>query len=180
ADHSRLVKYYQGKQPLTFLSPEAIENLGSRLSTVSVNVPKLVVETIAERLRVTGFTKPEIWPSWLVNDMDTLSSVVHREALLLGDAYVIVWADAQGQPLVSVESATQMAVTIDPATRAITSAVKRWETKDATHAVWYGPDEIIRYKARSVGATTTGFEPVESLDNPLGRVPVVQFRNGGR
>ncbi|AOP55059.1 phage portal protein [Brevibacterium aurantiacum] len=180
ADHSRLVRYYEGKQPLTFLSPEAIENLGNRLSTVSVNVPRLVVETIAERLRVTGFTKPEIWPSWLVNDMDTLSSVVHREALLLGDAYVIVWADSQGQPLVSVESATQMAVTIDPATRAITSAVKRWETKDATHAVWYGPDEIIRYKARSVGATTTGFEPVESIDNPLGRVPVVQFRNGGR
>ncbi|KAB1947662.1 phage portal protein [Brevibacterium linens] len=179
-ERSRLVRYYEGKQPLTFLSPEAIENLGNRLSTVSVNVPRLVVETIAERLRVTGFTKPEVWGSWLGNDMDTLSSVVHREALLLGEAYVIVWADSAGRPLVSVESATQMAVTTDPGTRAITSAVKRWSTKDATHAVWYGPDQIVRYKARSVGATTTGFEVVETIDNPLGRVPVVVFRNGGR
>lgn len=180
AKHAELVRYYEGKQALTYLSPEARKNTGNRLSIVSVNVPRLVVETIAERLRVNGFTNPAVWPAWLANDMTTLAPVVHREALLLGESYVIVWADASGSPLVSVESATRMAVMVDPATREVTSAVKRWTTKDATHAVWYGPDQIIRYKARSVGATTTGFEVVETIDNPLGVVPVVPFRNGGR
>ncbi|RBP64143.1 SPP1 Gp6-like portal protein [Brevibacterium sanguinis] len=180
AEYTRLTRYYEGKQPLTFLSPEARENLGNRLSSVSVNVPRLVVETIAERLRVTGFTRPDVWSAWLSNDMDTLSSVVHREALLLGDSYVIVWADTQGRPLVSVESATQVAVTTDPATRQVTSAVKRWSTKDGARAVWYGPDEIVHYVSRTTGATTTGFEPVEALPNSLGRPPVVAFRNGGR
>lgn len=180
AEHSRLVSYYEGKQPLTYLSPEARRNVGDRLSSVSVNVPRLVVETIAERLRITGFTHPGVWGPWLANDMNTLQSVVHREALLLGDAYVMVWADSSGRPLVSVESATQIAVNIDPATRQVTSAVKRWAGKDATHAVWYGPDEIVKYRARTTGATTTGFEVVESLPNPLGVCPVVMFRNGGR
>lgn len=180
AQHSRLVAAYEGRQPLTYLSPEAREALGNRLATVSVNIPRLLVETIAERLRVTGFSLQSVWAPWLANDLDTLQSVVHREALMLGDAYVLVWADSFGRPQVSVESATQVAVTRDPATRQITSAVKRWEDEAGTNAVWYGPDEIVKYRARSIGATTTGFEPVESIPNPMGMVPVVGFRNGDR
>ena len=64
--------------------------------------------------------------------MISISSVgvAHREALLLGDSYVIVWADQFGRPKVTVESAKQVAVDIDPGTRQILGAVKRWETTD--------------------------------------------------
>ena len=82
ARHAELVAYYEGRQPLAFLSPEAREQLGSRLRAVSVNIPRLLVDTIAERLRVTGFSRPEVWPAWTANDMDTLAGVVHREALV--------------------------------------------------------------------------------------------------
>lgn len=178
--YGALAAYYEGRQPLTFLSPQARTSLNDRLTSVSVNVPRLLVDSIAERLRVTGFTSAQVWADWLAGDMDTMSHVAHREALLLGDAYVIVWAAGDGSPQVSVESATEVAVTTDPATRAVTSAVKRWEAGGATHAIWYGPQEIVRYKANGPGATTTGFHVVNRLVNPLGRPPVVHLRNGDR
>ena len=43
--------------------------------------------------------------------------MAHREALLLGDSFVIVWADPLGRPKVTVESAAQVAALADPGTR---------------------------------------------------------------
>lgn len=180
ATYSRLTSYYEGRQPLTFLSPESRAALNNRLSAVSVNIPRLLVDTIAERLRVTGFSRPDVWADWQTNGMDTMHRVAHREALLLGDCFVIVWAGPDGTPQVTVESATAMAVTTDPATRQITSAVKRWEEHDGTHAVHYGPEQITRWHAPGRGATTTGFRKTGTIDNPLGVVPVVWLRNGDR
>ena len=47
-----------------------------------------------------------------------------REALLLGDAYLIVWADVFGRPKVTFESAKPVAVLTDPGSRLIMSAAK--------------------------------------------------------
>lgn len=178
--YSSLTRYYEGTQPLTFLSPEARASLNDRLSTVSVNIPRLLVDSISERLRVTGCSRPDTWQDWTRNDLDTMHRIAHREALLLGDAYAIVWARPDGSPLVTVESATQVTVQTDPATREVVSAVKRWESKDGVHAVLYGPDSIETWHSPAAGATTIGFRHVDTIDNPLGSVPVVRLRNGDR
>lgn len=180
ARYALLNQYARGEQPLTFLAPEIRTSLNNRLTRVAVNVPRLLVDSIAERLRVIGFTGADVWADWKRCDLDQLSAVAHREALILGDAFAIVWANPDGSPRVSIESAEQMAVTVDAGTRTITQAVKRWTGKDGTRAVVYGPDRIERYKSDSLGAATTGFRLVETIDNPLGTVPVVRFRNGGR
>ncbi|QDO88350.1 phage portal protein [Ornithinimicrobium ciconiae] len=179
ATYSTLTAYYEGRQPLTFLSPEARAALNNRLSAVSVNIPRLLVDSIAERLRVTGLSRPDTWADWTANGLDTMHRIAHREALLLGETFVIVWAAPDGSPRVTVESATQMGVTTDPATRQVTGAVKRWEDSTGTHAVLYGADEITRWTSPSTGATT-GFRKVDTLPNPLGVVPVVWLRNGDR
>lgn len=178
AVHSRLVAYYEGRQPLTYLSPEARQNLGNRLSSVSVNIPRLLVDSVAERLRIIGFSDPEVWPHWTANRMDHQSAVAHIETLMLGECFAVVWARDK-KPQVTIESATRIAADLDPATGAVRSAVKRWDAPDGTHAVHYGPERITRYRANTVGATT-GFTVIESLPNPLGVVPVVRFRNGDR
>lgn len=121
-----------------------------------------------------------MWAEWIRNDLDQTSGVAHREALLFGDSYVIVWADALGRPNVTIESAKQVAVQRDPATRQITAAVKRWETKTTTEAALYLPDEIVRLRANSTGATITGFQTIGTIPNPLGVVPVVNLRNSDR
>ena len=61
------------------------------------NIPRLAVTALAERLRITGFSGDDgLWADWVRNDMDQTSGVAHREALLLGESYVIVWADRSG------------------------------------------------------------------------------------
>jgi hypothetical protein len=179
ARYSLLDNYYEGTQPLSFLSPEARIALGDRFGRMASNLPKLAVTALAERLRVTGFSDPELWTDWVRLDMDQQSQVAHREALLLGDAYVIVWADMLGRPNVTVESAKQVAVDTDPGTCRITAAIKRWETHDTTEGVLYLPDAITRYRANHIGATL-GFETVAEIPNPLGVVPVVDLRNSDR
>ncbi|WNG95292.1 phage portal protein [Mycobacterium sp. ITM-2016-00318] len=180
AKYADLERYYSGTQPLAYLSPEAKEALGTRFGRMASNLPRLAVTSLTERLRVTGYSGVDIWDDWLRNDMDQDSATAHREALLLGSSYVIVWADRLGQPLVTVESAKQMACVRDPGTRRITAAVKRWETDTGTEAVLYGPDEIVRYRSNATGATIHGFKAVESIANPLGVVPVVRLLNSDR
>lgn len=180
ATYTELDRYYDGTQPLAFLSPEAKVALGTRFGRMASNIPRLAVTALAERLRITGFTAADVWAEWIRNDLDQTSGVAHREALLFGDSFVIVWADTLGRPNVTIESAKQVAVQRDPATRQIVAAVKRWETKTTTEAALYLPDQIVRLRANSTGATITGFSTVETIPNPLGVVPVVNLRNSDR
>ncbi|WP_202285021.1 phage portal protein [Mycobacterium paraintracellulare] len=179
ARYSLLDDYYEATQPLAFLSPEAKVALGDRFGRMASNIPRLAVTALAERLRITGFSDPGLWAEWVRNDMDSQAAVAHREALLLGDSFVIVWADAAGRTNVTVESAKQVAIEVDPGTRQIIAAIKRWETYATTEAVLYLPDQIVRYSANHIGATL-GFEVVAQIPNPLGVVPVVDLRNSDR
>lgn len=175
-----LDRYYAGEQPLAFLAPEARSALGNRLTSLSVNVPRLLVDSIAERLRIVGFDRDDVWPAWIASDLDQLAPLAHREALTLGTSYAIVWAHPDGSPNVSIESPRQVAVLKDPSTRRIVAAVKRWRTATTTEAVLYEASRITRYSANSAGATTVGYRTVEVIDNPLGVCPVVAFRNATR
>jgi len=186
ARFAQLDKYYAGEQALAFLAPDSKKALGDRLSRMSVNIPKLAVTALAERLRVIGFAQNgepdlQLWQDWIANDMDHLAIVAHREALTLGASFVIVWADQYGDPSVTVESARQVAVIRDPGTRRIVAAVKKWETAKTTEAVLYEADKITRYRSDQAGAVTFGqFKTLEVLENPLGMVPVVALRNSDR
>src|SRR3954469_131696 len=100
--YAELDRYYEGKQPLAFLSPEAKTALGNRFGLMASNIPRLAVTALAERLRVTGFTGDTEWcADWIRCALDQLSGVARREALLLGDSYAIVWADMFGRPKVT-------------------------------------------------------------------------------
>ncbi len=183
ARYAELDRYYSGTQPLAFLSPEAKTALGNRFGVMASNLPRLAVTALAERLRITGFSgDPDLWADWIRNDLDQTSGVAHREALLLGDSYAIVWGDQFGRPRVTVESAKQVAVLTDPGSREVYAGIKRWEdpNTNTTHAVMYLRDRIIRLRADQRGAVANGFKQVDELANPLGVVPVVNLRNTDR
>lgn len=175
-------RYYRAEQPLAFLAPEARAAIGSRFGRIATNICHVAVTSLAERLRVTGFTGDNgtVWDDWRRNDLDQLAGIAHREALTLGESYVIVWADTVGRPLVTVESPEQVAVMRDPATREVIRAAKRWESPAGTHAVMYEADKITKWLAPNPGAYVSGFELTETLHNPFGIVPVVPLRNSDR
>ena len=84
-----LDQHYAGEAPISFLSPEARTALGSRLRTLSTNLPRLAVTSLSERLRLQGFrvdgSRSEVLAeAWRRNDLDQMAPVLHREALALG------------------------------------------------------------------------------------------------
>lgn len=189
---TKLDTYYRGTQPAAFLAPAALEALDGRLRALAVNYPRLAVQSLAERLTVTGFrtegpdAAPDaaLWRVWRANRLDDGADAAHVDALVYGRSFVIVWAGPTG-PRVTVESARQVAVTHDPATRAVTAALKRWVADGTGHAVVYEPDVIRRYtSAANVvdggPVPLTGWSVAETIPNPLGVVPVVPVVNRGR
>ena len=194
--YDRLDAYYQGKQPgHHFMAPEVRASLGNRLPPMILNWPRLVVSAVEERLDVDGFrlsqdepADRDLWRIWQASRMDEASQQAHLDALVYGCAFVVVWASADPRtPRITVESARQMMVERDPMTGEITTALKRW-TEGYGYAVVYGSDEITRWRTEqkvvegsdTYEVPTGGWRQVESIDNPLGVVPVAALVNRPR
>jgi len=187
---NRLDAYWAGRQPAAFLSSRSREALDQTLQRMAVNIPRLAVESLVERLTVVGWqiegeheANPALWTAWRRSGMEDLSAQVHADALVYGRSFVIVWADSNSRPTISVESPQQVAVDVDPLTREVRAAVKRWEDDGDAHAVLYLPDAVLHMEHPAwsgSGMPTTGWRVTERLPNPLGVVPVVPFTNRGR
>lgn len=171
-------RYYRGENhSLEFVSPESQAAIGRRLSNMVVNIPRVLVNALAERCRILGFNPDEtIWQDFTANDLDQQAGIVHRSALLYGQSFVIVWGDGN-RPIATVESPLNVQVLTDPATGVITSAVKRYTTKHESHAYVYLPTEVQHWRAKAVGAASSAYELVETLPHHMGMVPVVRFLN---
>ena len=193
---SAVDRYYTGNQPLGFLSQEVRRAVGDRLTSLVINWPRVIVDSIEERLDVEGFrlaadqpADSELWRIWQANNLDEWSQLGHIDALVHGRSYAVVWAndDDPETPQISVESAHQMAVEYEPGTRKIRQALKQYRDGDTVTAILLLSDRIEKYKGRaSVADPATleidaaGLTLVETLDNPLGRPPVVAFVNRPR
>lgn len=147
---SKWLGYYAGKQDLTYLAPELAKELEGRVRSVVVNWPRLVVDSLEERLDVEGFRiegrdEAYLWEVWQANNLDELSQQAHSMALTAGRAYIIVGSDGpEGLPLITVESPTQVIAQHDPRTREVASALKMWRNLDGTTgATLYLPDRTV-------------------------------------
>lgn len=152
----RLDRYFASTQPLAFLSPEVREAAGGRLQALAIPWPRRLVGMVAERLAVVGFrlspgapADPDLWSTWQANGLDEGSEQAHEESLVHGRSYAIVWADARGEPLVTIESALQVYVEHRPGTRQRVRALKQWTEDGYAHATLYEPSEITRWRSRS-------------------------------
>lgn len=181
-----LQTHFDGVAAIEYISPEAREAIDGRFADLYVNIPRVVVSSITERLVVQGWTGADAdlaQEIWYANDLDVQCDLAHSESLLFGRSYAWVWGGESG-PRISIESARQTAVLADPGTREVTSAVKRWHTSaglgvGSTQAVLLLPDRVENW-ASTLGAEIGGFSLVDVEPNPLGVVPVVQFTNQGR
>lgn len=190
AEYDRVDRYYSGDQPLAFMAPEIRAQVGARLTPLVINWPEVIVDSVARRLHVEGFrlgqggaTDDELWRIWTANEMQGESHLAHVDTLVHGAAYLAVWgnADDEQTPVISVESAHQVAVEYDPLGRSVRAALKRWEDSGRSYATLYLSDRVIRYVSDAPpGSMMPEYRVVQVLDNPLGAVPVVPLVNRGR
>lgn len=195
----RLDCYWRGSHPLPFGNRKMREAYRRFQRMSRTNFMLLVAESVIERLRVVGFrsggdAKTEVdkkaWSWWQRNDMDSVSGLVHRAAVVMSRSYVIVGPDPddKSQPLVTGEDPRQVIHEEAPGNhRKIVAALKTWwdDVEERHVAVLYLPDEIHYYRAkRKVKDTdadlwqkTQWEQSQEPATNPLGVPPVVVFRN---
>lgn len=175
--------YWDGKQPLAFLAPEARAALGSRFGTLSVNFARVSITALTERVRLNGFDGVPVWDDLLALDYDQLADTLHREALLQGEAFALVWADEQGNPTITIESGETVTVKRDDVTRKIVAGIKQVtvNTTPATDGhtdVWlFTAETVEHWRSNTPNGGGGEFQLLDTVPNTLGVVPIVSFTN---
>jgi len=190
---ARLDRYYRGVQPAAFMSPASADALGGRLPTLVMNVPRLATSTLANRLALAGFLRggqldPAFAAAWRRAGGDSVSDKVHLGALVDGRAYALAWVDGRGSLSLSAEAARSVAVEKDPASGEVVRALKLYSSPNGpsgvlpatAYASVFEPDRVTRWTGPSGVVAPGGWTKVDTIPNPLGVVPVVEFLNRGR
>ncbi len=176
-------KYYEGEQQKFAFSQARYKSaFRGVFEEWRDNFCGTIVDSTNERLHVDSFRIPDddgkdTRRFWQQSSMDAYASSVHLEALITGTAYVVVWADAKGEPTITPVPSSRMAVSYKPGSLWELEAAARFEmdawgrqqvtlwTEDYVYEVAYGEIE---------------WEKGETKPNPLGIVPVVPFENRTR
>lgn len=201
-------RYDRGEHELAFATAKFREAFGGLLTEYADNFCPLVINAPLERLHVEGFRfgdeagDDEAWRMWQANNLDTGAQMAHREALVKGISYAIVWSnpDDPDTPLITPERPEEVITyhaAWNPNLRR--AALKRWWDDEVGewHATLYLPDRIEKYRVPrgagnplpvnvQVAGTRLGGMPWQRrevggepwpLPNPLGVVPVIPLPN---
>jgi hypothetical protein len=201
--------YYDGRHRLAFASDRFTTAFGSLFRAFASNLCPTVVDVLADRLQVLGFADAgnadaESLPAqgvWDDSRMDAQAGDLHREALVKGDAYLIVWQDTSGFPQLYLQDSRQVIVAYDSQQPGrVRFAVKVWPVDGAWRVTAYYDDRIERYVTRRRSRTASQdfpakastLRPITPEDvgadedaNPVvahawGVVPVFHFPNNSR
>jgi hypothetical protein len=195
--------YWRGDHPVPFGNRKMREAYRKFQKQSKTNFMKLVAESVIERLKVTGFRTGSdgtetldktAWSWWQANHLDADSGLVHRAAIVMSRAYVIVGPrpDGEGMPLVTGEDPRQVIHESAPDNRRRRlAALKTWwdDISRRQLAVVYLPDAIHYYRSVEqsnepkpqafVSPSKWEVDPDEGesgvVNNPFGEVPVVPF-----
>lgn len=198
SSYERYNAYYEGSQPLTFTSEKYDEAFAKMVAKYTENMCPAVVDSVADRLRVTGFavegtTGEEFAQAaqdlWDANRMDEHAGQVHVEALKEGDSYVIVWPDVEQTNLVRIWPQDANGITVyysEDVPNKIEWAAKWWLTDQRMgRLTMYFADRIERYitnnKLQNGQGIVTKYTALKEFEppqrNPYGQVPVFHFSN---
>lgn len=195
-----LDKAYRGDFRLHYASEHFREFFGNRYEKFSDNWCGIVADAPHERLEITGVrlrgeTKADadLWGDWLDNEADLYSDLALLDAIVAKRAFSLVWGDEDGNPVLTWEHPSQCIVSYDPETRKRTAGLKAWSDETHEYATLYLPREVFKFRRRKapgnliLPASFGGWEERRGvadrswpLSNPLGEVPLVEWRNRPR
>lgn len=202
--YDKPLKYYKGDQDLAFATEKFQNTFGKLFREFALNLCPAVCDAVRDKLTLTGWSvedgetasgdiTTDAWKIWQANRMGVRSRSIHREALVAGDSYAIVWVDPAGKNTTIYPQKAKTCVVFydEESPGKILWAAKQWLTppdaKGETFARLnlYYPDRIERYI--SVKKTTTLPEKVKDwaeiaddkpvIKNPYSKVPVFHFGN---
>lgn len=188
--YAKTERYYRGDHDLAFATEKFANTFGSLFREFAMNLCPAVCDAVRDRLRVAGFAGEAGEAAeaiWRRTRMPIRSGEVHREALVNGDAYVIVWPDEAGRAAIYPQRAANCTAIYDEEHPGrVLRAAKHWRTADGrTRLNLFYPDRIERYITSKAGEAALPearefvpfMEAGGRMANPFGTVPVFHFAN---
>lgn len=185
--------YYLGVQQIRYSSEKLARIFGSKFRAFSDNLVATVVDALTERIQLDGFTSADARVSSMAAEifrrarLGRRSVEFHRDVLIDGDGYLIIWPDQEGWPVFYPNRADLVRVWYDEEQPGyIRQAAKLWRpTPNVWRLTLYYPDRIERYAADADSDALPKprlFEPLADapvIPNPYEKVPVYHFSNRG-
>lgn len=192
--HDEAFAYYDGNQPLVYANERLRDIFKGQQVRFTENWCALVIDAVKERIQIGDVVTPEgledlIHQIWEENHLGIVSDDVHEAALITGEAYLIIWPDADtGNVEIYYNDPRLCHAFYDPEhPRRMRMAAKMWvdENDERYRMILYYQDRMEYYrtkqKAVNVG-TWEAFVPDDTeypdgkAINPFGRIPVFHFK----
>ncbi|MCW0214380.1 MAG: phage portal protein [Pseudonocardia sp.] len=197
--YDRAWNYYSGDIEELFASPVIQRILAGSSSGYRVNLARRPVDAVLDRLKIASVLVPNNDPLtkvlndlvWAPNRLGRVAKLVHRAALVYGDAYLHVWPGVdEGTVRAIFNSPGTTRVFYDPEDPSKKSfAAKVWSVGDRdnqqTRVTLYYADRIERWISKKGTKGDEEKHYVEFVDedgdpwpieNPYGEIPVFHFR----
>lgn len=193
----KTTNYYKGEHDLKFATDKFRNTFGSLFNTFALNLCPAICDAMRDKLVITGFRveadaggdelPTEAWKIWQANRMAVRAGEIHKEAMINGDGYAIVWVDEQKQVTIYPNKAANVTAYYDEESPGkILWAAKHWLTSEKKFRLnMYYPDRIVRLisSKKSEDGQLPEAKDFEAFDrdvaNPYGVVPVFHFANNG-
>ena len=176
-------KHWHGEAPATFLSKDSREAMENKVRHLGVNMPRLAITSMTDRLKVQGFraqgeetADKRLGQLSRQMNLRAVADLVHTTRALYGSAYLTVWtSERTGRPIAIAESPLTAAVERDPATGEVLAGMRTWKDGDESWAAYFTQTTVTLYKSQNLAAGGQWEQQGKTEDHPLGIVPIVPF-----
>jgi hypothetical protein len=183
--------YYEGVNGEVFANQRWFKMFRYEGSDFRFNFSKTVVDSVLNRLEINQVLagSPEadafIDKVWEQSDLRIDINEIHRNALVYGDCYAIVWPDMTGMMNIDYNSPLTTTIVYDQENPRVKSfAAKMWQTvtTDGTKLLklnLYYADRIEKYLGSGDIDSVSmagNFQLMETVVNPWNEIPVFHFR----
>jgi hypothetical protein len=189
--YNKAESYYEGVNGEVFANQRWFKLFRYEGSDFRFNFSKTVVDSVLNRLEIkqilagTAEAEAYIDTIWDQTDIKLDINEIHRNALIYGDSYAIVWPDENGDLAIDYNSPINTVMIYDQDNPRIKSfAAKLWQVKqdDSTKILklnMYYKDRIEKYATYGDLDTMSqgmNLKLIDVIPNPWNEIPVFHFR----
>lgn len=181
--------YYEGDQPLVYSAERLREAFQDKFTRFNQNWCAVVVDSTLDRISLEEFdvlnntgADDLLDAFWSENDVSLDADEIHRDALICGESYVIVWKNTAGEIELYYNPALMCHLFYQSDNPKIKSFGAKWfkgDQDELWHLTLYYADRLEYYVSNSkdLPSAAGGFKNEKAnAKNPFGVIPVFQFR----
>lgn len=185
--YNTLWNYYDGDQPLMYTAKrmkDLFKNL--KMEKFVENWCAVVIDAAQDRIILKSFTTKDTKAQDLLTlNFEDLALAIeasdtHEAALVIGEAFIIVWEDGEGRPQVFYNDPRLCHLFYEASNpRQKRYGAKWWKTADGyTRLTLYYPDHLEYWRTRTANKQIKDYKSFERFNPETGRRPPAERRQG--